>query len=545
MSKKLSIYLIISLLVIALAACAPPNTPPSRQADAAPAGNQAAPQAEAAPADVPIAAEAAPPASPDGSTSTPGTAPAPATGDLTYPIVDTGQAQCYDDQTGIACPDEGEAFHGQDAQITGNAPSYTDNGDGTVTDNVTGLMWQQSPDTNEDGQIGAPDKLSYAEAGVYCENLTLAGYDDWRLPDIKTLYSLMDFRGLDPTSDDTSAVTPFIDTQYFAFGYGDMNAGERIIDAQFASSTLYVATVMNGSQAMFGLNLADGRIKGYPQNKTFYVLCVRGNESYGQNDFVDNGDGTITDNATGLTWSQDDSGSSMDWGDALAWVEQKNAENYLGYSDWRLPNAKELQSLVDYTRSPDTTDSAAIDPLFNATAITNEAGQPDYGFYWSSTTHANLRTAGNAAYVAFGRGLGSMDGTHVIDVHGAGCQRSDPKSDDGGQYPSWGHGPQGDLRRASNFVRLVRGGDATATPADDLASTADGGDQAPAERTPPSGETGEAPQGGPPQEAIDACVGLAENATCTVDTPDGQLTGTCALLQQELVCVPRDHTPPK
>ena len=63
---------------------------------------------------------------------------------LISPIPDTGQTLCYDDSDTIICPEEGEAFYGQDAQITGNTPSYTDNGDGTITDNVTGLMWQKS-----------------------------------------------------------------------------------------------------------------------------------------------------------------------------------------------------------------------------------------------------------------------------------------------------------------------------------------------------------------------------------------------------------------
>jgi hypothetical protein len=222
---------------------------------------------------------------------------------------------------------------------------------------------------------------------------------------------------------------------------------------------------MNGQPAMFGVNFADGRIKGYPQDLTFYVRCVRGNTDYGENDLVDNGDGTITDRATGLMWSQDDSGSGMTWEEALAWVEEQNAANYLGYSDWRLPDAKELQSIVDYGRSPETTGSAAIDPLFSVTSFTNEAGETDYGYYWTGTTHARFDgTATDAVYIAFGRGLGSMDGTTVIDVHGAGCQRSDPKDGDPADYPSWGHGPQGDLRRVFNFVRLVRDADTTTEP---------------------------------------------------------------------------------
>ncbi len=386
------------------------------------------------------------------------------------PIVDTNQGICYNNSEMIDCPAAGEAFYGQDAQFTGNAPSYTDNGDGTITDNVTGLMWQQSPDTNGDGAIKADDKLTYEGALAYCQDLTLAGYDDWQLPTIKQLYSLIDFSGKDPSGyegTDTSGLVPFLNTDYFDFAYGDTSAHERIIDAQYASSTLYVSTA--NEPLLFGVNFADGRIKGYGltlfgRDKTFFVSCVRGNTSYGINQFADNGDGTITDNATGLMWAQDDSGAGMTWEEALAWVQQKNAETYLGYNDWRLPNVKELQSIVDYTRSPDTSQSAAIDPLFNATVITNEAGQTDYAFYWSSTTHANWtdHPGANGAYVCFGRCLGYMN-NNWVDVHGAGAQRSDPKTGDPADWPT-GNGPQGDAIRIYNFVRLVRGGDVTETP---------------------------------------------------------------------------------
>ena len=172
------------------------------------------------------------------------------------------------------------------------------------------------------------------------------------------------------------------------------------------------------------------------------------------NSLTDNGDGTITDSSTSLTWSKSDSGTRMNWEDALAWVQEKNAENYLGYSDWRLPNIKELQSIVDYERSPDTSGSAAISPLFECTQITNEVGQ--YPYFWSSTTHKNYNGKGSsAAYVAFGRAMGYMNGRWV-DVHGAGAQRSDPKTGSAAEYPE-GHGPQGDAIRIDNFVRLVRG----------------------------------------------------------------------------------------
>ncbi len=376
-----------------------------------------------------------------------------------YAIVDSGQDKCYNsDGQEIPCSNQG-----QDADYSGNMPSFTDNGDGTVTDNVTGLMWQKSPDTNGDGIIEPSDKMTYDEAVAAASGITLAGYTDWRLPTIKELYSLIDFRGKDPsgyTGTDTGGMIPFIDTAYFDFNYGDPNYGERIIDSQWASSTLYVSTTGFGSRTMFGVNFADGRIKGYGltvfgSEKTFYAIYVRGNKDYGTNNFTDNGNGTISDNATQLMWAQHDSGIGMDWEEALAWVQMKNSELYLGYSDWRMPNVKELQGIVDYTRSPDTTGTAAIDPLFSTTPITNEAGQADFPGFWSSTTHVNwtLVPGKNASYVSFGRAMGFMG--RWLDVHGAGSQRSDPKVGNPAVYP-FGHGPQGDAVRIYNFVRLVR-----------------------------------------------------------------------------------------
>jgi hypothetical protein len=372
-----------------------------------------------------------------------------------YTVVDTGQDSCYDNRSEIACPSEVESFYGQDAQYDGIQPAYQDNGDGTVTDLNTGLMWQKDPG----------GKKTYAEAVAGADTFNLAGYDDWRLPTIKELYSLILFSGIDPPPEggNTSGLVPFIDTDYFDFEYGDTGAGERIIDSQWISSTEYVGTTMGGESTVFGVNFADGRIKGYgtgpmpgqSEGKGFFVIYVRGNTAYGENSFTDNGDGSITDNATGLMWSKDDSGQGMNWEEALAWVQQKNAENYLGYSDWRLPNAKELQSIVDYSRSPDTTSSAAIDPVFNCTPITNEAGQLDYPFFWTGTTHASTQGGGiAAAYISFGRAMGYMHG-QWIDVHGAGAQRSDPKEGDPADYPE-GRGPQGDAIRIYNYGRLVR-----------------------------------------------------------------------------------------
>ncbi len=425
-----------------------------------------------------------------------------------YPVVGTGQTKCYDNENEISPPEKGRPFYGQDAQYRGLAPSYKSNTDGlTVTDRVTGLTWQNSPDTDHNGVIDANDKMTFAQAKALPAKLNAArfgGFNDWRLPSIKELYSLITFTGIDPSGPDMdeSRVKPFIDTEIFRFGYGDTRHGERLIDAQFASSTLYTGPSVGGSGKLFGVNFADGRIKGYDlrlpgrgTEKTFYVLCVRGNPSYGKNDFRDNGDGTVTDHATGLTWTKDDSGKGMNWEEALAWVQARNREKYLGHEDWRLPSAKELQSIVDYSRCPDATHSPAIDPVFRCTRITNEAGREDFPFYWTCTTHDSVRGGSNAVYVAFGRASGwpgggrksgggegrfppppmggppddappgptseqrsgsGAGGAHFVDVHGAGAQRSDPKTGDPKSFPH-GRGPQGDTVRINNFIRCVRG----------------------------------------------------------------------------------------
>lgn len=380
-----------------------------------------------------------------------------------YPVVATNQITFYNNTSEIAEPVVGEVFYGQDAQYPGNTPNYVDNGDGTVTDMVTGLMWSQSPDMDGDGDIDVDDKMSYNEAMAGAETFALGGYDDWRLPSIKELYSLILFSGVDPSGyngTETSGLIPFIDTDYFDFAYGDTDSGERIIDAQYATTTKYVDYTMGHDETLFGVNFADGRIKGYglqmPYNpsidKTFFVMYVRGNETYGINTYSDNGDGTITDEATGLMWMQDDRDEALNWEDALGYAENKE---YAGYSDWRLPDVKELQSIVDYSRSPATTSSAAIDPIFNCSQITNEAGEADYPSYWSGTTHSNWtdQEGSAGAYVSFGRAMGYMG--EWMDVHGAGAQRSDPKTGDPSDYPT-GNGPQGDAIRILNYVRLVR-----------------------------------------------------------------------------------------
>lgn len=391
--------------------------------------------------------------------------PPPPPPDLTYAIVDTAQSTAYSDTGSVINPAPGQTFYGQDAHYDGFQPGFTDNGNGTVTDNVTGLMWQQA--------LPASGKLGSDAALAYAAGLTLGGHDDWRLPTIKELYSLIDFRGR--TGMTLGNSVPFIDTNYFEFEYGNEAAGERLIDAQFWSSTGYVSTTMMGDVTVFGVNFADGRIKGYPMTMPgpgggamlCWARCVRGNPDYGINSFVDNGDGTISDEATGLMWLKDDSAALsagprndglLNWEEALAWAE---GLSHAGHDDWRLPNVKELHSLTDYSRAPDT-GGPAISDLFTSTSYVNGNGATDWYPYWSGTTHYEVGSGGSyASYVNFGRSLGWMQMPPpngpwtLLDVHGAGAQRSDPKSGDPASYPH-GNGPQGDVIGIYNLVRCVR-----------------------------------------------------------------------------------------
>lgn len=389
--------------------------------------------------------------------------------DLSYPVADTGLVHCYDDRGGIVCPKAGRNFSGQDGQVRSHSPAYRDNGDGTVTDLVTGLIWQK-----------AFKQVRWSDATADARADRTGGFDDWRVPTIKELYSLMLFNGATGSAGPGSFkapadARPYLDTRVFTFEYSPVG---RYIDAQYLSSTPVLGGTMRGEASFYGVNFADGRIKGYPvrgnmSRDTFYARYVRGNPAYGKNDFADNNNGTVTDQATGLTWMQTDSGDpalrkyvsharrkdgAMDWAEALRFCASLEVA---GQRDWRLPDAKELQSLVDYERAPATPRTAALDPLFRASAITNEAGQEDFAYYWTSTTHLDGPLPGaRAVYIAFGQALGYMRPRGetrfaYMDVHGPGAQRSDLKS---GDEQPWSAGPQGDIQRSYNYVRCVRGG---------------------------------------------------------------------------------------
>jgi len=116
-----------------------------------------------------------------------------------YRLPDTGQTKCYNSAGAeITCPDPGQPLYGQDPQFPCSPLAYTDNGDGTVTDINTGLMWQQGDTQNS-------TKRKWQTAIDYCGDLSLAGYSDWRLPTRHELKSVVHY----------GKYNPAIDSKYF------------------------------------------------------------------------------------------------------------------------------------------------------------------------------------------------------------------------------------------------------------------------------------------------------------------------------------------
>ncbi|QNK77733.1 DUF1566 domain-containing protein [Winogradskyella sp. PAMC22761] len=388
-----------------------------------------------------------------------------------YVQVATGQVSLYDEDGNIITDlKPTDSLFGQDANyLKGKKMAYLNNGDGIIKDLNTGLSWQEIPTT---------EGFNWQDAKDYTESLELGGYDDWRLPTAKELYAISDF----------SEGWPYLDTTYFSL----VNNEHVDKSEQYWVSNTYVGHTEEGQYtAAFGVNHATGHIKAYPgeapkdrgerkgpppgdqkpqgldsENKEKgnrppppgngerptgnpmlkHVRAVRG-DAYAVNNFKDNGDETITDKATGLMWSKNDSRKGLDWKQALMYAEDSKLANY---SDWRLPNIKELQGIVDYDYAPGAQDASkegpAIDPIFNTSEITNENSDLDYPYFWSSTSarFQKGKPYYYAWYVAFGRAVNNEG----LDFHGAGAVRFDTKHENG---PASEGG-----ERYYNYVRLVR-----------------------------------------------------------------------------------------
>ncbi|RPD94096.1 DUF1566 domain-containing protein [Aureibaculum marinum] len=411
----------------------------------------------------------------------------PTTTNLNYPIVDTNQGFSYNNYNQIEGPKEGDAFYGQDAQYTGNIPSYTDNGNGVITDNITGLEWTQSL---------SEAAMPWSDASKYCDTLTTGGYTDWRLPTVKELWSIRDF----------SQGWPWVDTDYF---YLVSDGSEQRQHHSWTSNKYLVKSEYQNRQLegepSFIVNDWTGHIKAMSGNR--FVRAVRGNTSYGVNNFVDNGDETITDKATGLMWSKNDNGEAINWEAALAYAENATIA---GYTDWRLPNIKELQSIADYSG-----DFPAMDTTyFNLTKLKNMKGQTDYPFYWSSTSNPYIEAYHNESgesdtaentlkpgyTYAWILSAGYCVDREGNDLHGAGAVVFDTKSEDVSDHSG--------IEVFYHHVRLVRDGNVKKTPEGDPSTVKKNrvvtfpegivnGEGRPGQGGPPDGERGPEHGNGP------------------------------------------------
>jgi hypothetical protein len=265
-------------------------------------------------------------------------------------------------------PDTGQTTHytqtfGEDSDFSGVGPSYVDNGDDTVTDRVTGLMWQKT-----DG-----GEMTWEKAQEYAHNLRLGGHQDWRLPNSMELFSIANH----------DHNRPAVDTKYFTRTEADYwwTGLSRVGD----DSRVWV--VNNG-----------GGTGAHPKRETlsaggdhpFHVRCVRGDSPFGDGPRLsDNGDGTVTDQRTGLIWQKIGPEKAMTWEEALKYC---NGLKLAGYNDWRLPNIKELRSISD-----DRKVQPSLDKVFFPAA--------QAAYYWSSTSQCNIPE--HAWFVDFASGLAS------------------------------------------------------------------------------------------------------------------------------------------
>jgi len=129
-----------------------------------------------------------------------------------------------------------------------NGDSYTSNGDGTVTDNVTKLMWQQA---------ASAAAMTQATAAAYCQTVTSGGHTDWRLPTLIELISLVD----------VSTSSPSINGTFFP----------GTPSSAFWTSTTYAAAGAYGLPAttLWQVHFADGSALGASTSASRFARCVR------------------------------------------------------------------------------------------------------------------------------------------------------------------------------------------------------------------------------------------------------------------------------
>ncbi len=335
----------------------------------------------------------------------------------------SGQMLCYNAAGSvIAC-----SGTGQDGELqNGVARNFTDNGDGTITDNVTGLMWEKFSD---DGSIhDRNNQYSWQNAfSVKIASLntgSFAGHNDWRLPNMTELSTLSKFNAATPAeySEFTTPCSPGCPVTTCSCTYP--SAFWSSTTATTPSSALALDASTGGIPALPKTNTQNARavrtavttnVPQPPPLRTGQTTCYDAAGSViscagtGQDGelqkgatrgFTDNGNGTITDSSTGLTWEKlSDDASIHDKDDTYTWanafatkVATLNSTTFAGYNDWRVPNRAELETLVNSaTFNPATFSAFNTSCAPACTVLTCSCTNPSSG-YWSSTTYADFPT---------------------------------------------------------------------------------------------------------------------------------------------------------
>jgi formylglycine-generating enzyme required for sulfatase activity len=347
-----------------------------------------------------------------------GTCVSPGCGDATCnppgpnsPLADTGQRSCYDDMTEMACPqfpcnsDGTPGFCGQDWQYGWDTTHLASDrftrteivlAETVVRDEITGLEWQGCPAGLKGSlcSVGTPLAQSWTEALAYCDSSSWAGYSDWRLPDISALVTLADFGRSSPAAD--PVVFPQMGTADFWSSTVDAGDPSTVWSANFATDP---RVTLSGKSAKQGVYCVRGIGIGFPER--FKVSETKTSER------------VVFDTTSGLTWQGCPSGlrgascdvaliASHDWAGALKYCESLRWGNF---DDWRLPNVKELFSILDLSRHNPAVNSGVFPA--NPTSL------------WSSTS---FPSTSSSAWRLLG-GSGRLDGTTKTELMPARCVR--------------------------------------------------------------------------------------------------------------------------
>jgi len=303
----------------------------------------------------------------------------------------SGQTKCYD-AAGAEVPNC--TGTGQDGEYLAGVAwdpetRFWDNEDGTVTDKLTGLIWAQNGDPRNDGAKGWQLALDYIKE---LNNQNYKGFNDWRLPNLHELKSLLTYQEVPSIWLSTRGV--FANVRAANYWTSTTNAGDPtkawwvnlgtavIDDFRDKFSGGYVWPVRgDGVDGVIMLpKTGQTACWGYGSSLDCAGTGQDGEHRKGvawpSSRFKDMNDGTIRDNLTGLLWSKDafPAAAEMNWQGALTAVSNLNTIKYLGYDNWRLPNPLELASLVNAGNSN------------NNTWLGDQGFQSVMADYWTATT---------------------------------------------------------------------------------------------------------------------------------------------------------------